>query len=248
MQPRPSTSPTAQRRDVIAYTRVSTTDQAVDGISLLAQRAQIGAYCRLHGLRLERVYVDEGLSAKNTTGRPAAQQVIARIRSGDIDGLVICALDRFVRSTRDAIDLADLCRNKGVGLHSIKERLDTTSALGGFFYTLLAALGELERKQIGERTAAALQHLRRCGRKIGGAAPYGFKVEIRQHHGQRKPWLVRDRRERAVIRLVKRLHAEGASLRSIAAELADRQIVTKSGTMNWHPEVVKTLVNTELTA
>ena len=57
---------------VIGYVRVSTEDQAGNGISLDAQRHRIEAYCAAHGLTLARVEQDAGISAKRTTNRPAS--------------------------------------------------------------------------------------------------------------------------------------------------------------------------------
>jgi site-specific DNA recombinase len=227
---------------VVGYVRVSTIDQSTEGVSLSAQRAQISAYCKMHRLHLEKIYCDEGLSAKNITGRPAVTEVLDLIRQRKVDGVVVTKLDRIVRSTRDAIDLADLCRQKQVGLHSIHERLDTTTPMGSFFYTLLAALGEMERKLIGDRTKTALSHLRAQGQKTGGFTPFGYRCISRRSGGRIVRKLVPVPEEQSVIRLVRRLRRSGRTLRSIAADLTRRGIKTKRGGSKWHPEGVNSLL------
>ena len=60
----------------IGYVRVSTEEQATEGVSLEAQRAKVVAYCGLHGLELAQTYADEGLSAKRADNRPGLQSAI----------------------------------------------------------------------------------------------------------------------------------------------------------------------------
>ena len=64
----------------------------------------------------------------------------------------------------------------GVSFHSIKETLDTQSAMGRFFFVLTAALAEMERRLIGERAKAALSHKRARNQKTGGDVPYGYDL------------------------------------------------------------------------
>ncbi len=230
---------------VIAYTRVSTGEQATEGVSLGAQREQVIAYCKINGLRLQRIYCDAGLSGKNTTGRPAALEVLDLIRRREVDGLVVCKLDRLVRSTRDALDVASLCRKRDVALHSIAERLDTSTSMGTFFFTLMAALGELERETIADRTRTSLRHMRAQGLKTGGSVPFGFSVRQRRRSGKRVRYLVANRAEQAVVRLAIRLRRTGGTLRSIAAELTRRRIRTKQGRSVWHPEGVRSIIKVD---
>ena len=226
---------------VVGYSRVSTTDQ-LDGVSLSAQAEKIKAYCLLHGLDLLQIYTDEGISAKTTTHRPAALQVIELIRKRKVEGVVILKLDRLVRSTKDAIVIAELCKAKNVALHSIYERIDTKSAVGGFFFTLMAALAELERKQVGERTAIALQYKRANGEKTGGDVPYGYDMKVKGRGIHAVKRLVLNPTEQGVITLIQRFRAKGKSLRGIAQELHRRKIKTKTGRTVWHPQVVKSII------
>jgi len=147
---------------VIGYVRVSTQEQT-EGVSLDAQRQKIKSYCGLHQLELKRIIADEGLSAKNMRGRPSAQELLALIERRAVDGLVMYKLDRLFRNTKDAITVAELCQKKGVALHSISEKINTETAFGEFFFTLMAALAQLERKQVSERTLGSLQYKRLKG-------------------------------------------------------------------------------------
>ena len=94
-------SPTA-----IGYVRVSTEEQATEGVSLDAQRAKVLAYCGLHSLGLAQTYADEGLSGKRADNRPGLQSAITHAcESRGV--LVVHSLSRLARSTRDAIDIAE---------------------------------------------------------------------------------------------------------------------------------------------
>ncbi len=162
---------------VIGYCRVSTTEQAESGISLDAQRHRLAAYCTAHGLTLARVEEDAGISARRTTNRPALQRALQALRNGEAVGLVAVKLDRLSRTTRDVLDLVAQAEKEAWALHSIEERLDTSSAQGRFVVTLLGALSQLEREQAAERTKSAMAELRRQGKRISGKPPFGFRFD-----------------------------------------------------------------------
>ncbi len=162
---------------VIGYARVSTVEQAESGISLDAQRHRLKAYCDAHGLVLARVEEDRGISARRTTNRPALQRALQALRKGEVVGLVAVKLDRLSRTTRDVLDLVARAEKESWALHSIEERLDTSSAQGRFVVTLLGALSQLEREQAAERTKCAMAELRRQGKRISGKPPFGYRFE-----------------------------------------------------------------------
>jgi site-specific DNA recombinase len=209
-------------RSAVGYVRVSTGEQAQEGISLEMQAAKIRAYCQLNDLTLTEIIEDVGVSAKNMTGRPGFQKALAMLFCGKTDALVVYKLDRAFRSTRDALDVAEALNKKAKGLHSITEKLDTSSAVGEFFFTLMASLAQMERKLIGERTAAALAQKRANGEKTGGQCPYGF----RSVDGK----LVPDVAEQSVVNLIKSFRAAGESTRSIARRLHEEGFTTRKGT------------------
>ena len=76
------------------YVRVSTEEQAREGVSLDAQRAKVQQYCDLHGLALARVYADEGISGKRADNRPGLQDAITAACGGK-GALVVYSLSRL---------------------------------------------------------------------------------------------------------------------------------------------------------
>jgi len=136
----------------IGYARVSTADQTL----ALQQEALKGAGC-------ERIFTDTASGSR--TDRPGLEEALSFARSGDT--LVIWRLDRLGRSLRHLLDLVAQLQDRGVGLLSLHESLDTTSPSGKLIFHVFAALAEFERDLIRERTAAGLQAARARGRHGG---------------------------------------------------------------------------------
>jgi len=220
--------------DAIGYVRVSTEDQAKEGISLDNQKSKIEAYCKLKDLDLSEIIEDAGISAKNLK-RPGVQRVLKLARTKQVDAVVIYKLDRIFRSTVDALETTRLFDKWGVSFHSIEETLDTQSAMGRFFFTLTAALAEMERCIIGERTKAALSHKRSRNEKTGGDVPYGYDLTP-------AGILIKNDNEQRIIRIIRNLNRDGYSLRKICRELEKSGHRTKRGNDLWHPQTISSIL------
>ena len=96
-----------ENRKTVAYVRVSTQDQATEGVSLDAQEARIAAYCVAMGFDVSEVVRDAGESAKSLQ-RPGMAKILESVRSGSVDRVVVLKLDRLTRSTRDLAALLEL--------------------------------------------------------------------------------------------------------------------------------------------
>ena len=155
---------------MIGYARVSTEDQNLD----LQRDALAGA---------EKIFEDRASGARDD--RPGLADALSHLRKGDC--LVVWRLDRLGRSMRSLIDFVENLRERGIDFRSINEGIDTTSAAGRFFFHVLAALAQMERELIRERTNAGLAAARARGRK-GGRRP---KLSAKQIAHARK--LLEDR-------------------------------------------------------
>ncbi len=142
----------------IGYIRVSTDEQAREGISLESQKAKITAYCELNDLELVGIIEDAGKSGKDLN-REGIQSLITEIKARRIDAVVVYKLDRLSRRVRDTLSLMDIIEKKNIAFHSITERIDTKSAMGKFFLNIMASMNQWERDTISERTKDALQHV-----------------------------------------------------------------------------------------
>jgi len=218
----------------VGYVRVSTEDQAKEGVSLDNQKVKIIAYCQLKDLELREIVEDAGISAKNLK-RTGVQKVLRLARRKEIDAVVVYKLDRIFRSTVDALETTKAFDKWGVSFDSIEETLDTRSAMGRFFFTLTAALAEMERRLIGERTKAALTHKRSKSEKTGGDIPFGYDLTP-------EGLLMQNNDEQRVIRIIRKLHGQAFSLRRICSELEREGHKTKRGNAVWHPETIAHII------
>lgn len=208
----------------IGYIRVSTEDQAKEGISLEVQRKKIGAYCQLNEMFLVGFMADEGISAKSIDGRPGLKQLLEMVERKEIDAIVIYKLDRMFRNTVDALQTAQALDQRGIALHSITERLDTKSAIGKFFFSLMASLAEMERNLISERTKDALRHKKENGERVGTIA-YGKRLDENDPSK-----LVDDPHEQQILAIITELRCRNYSYRKIAADLNASGFLTRRGT------------------
>ncbi len=215
----------------IGYCRVSTTEQASEGVSLEAQQARIAAYCQFNDLDLVGVVVDGGITGKNID-RAGLQQVLALVAAGKVDALVVTKLDRLSRRVVDTLALLEQFDRTGVAFHSIAERVDTKSAFGRFLTTVLAAMAEMERGVIAERTSAALQHKIAIGEHVGSPA-FGYRIS----DGKLAPV----DSELATARQIASLRSEGATLQAIADRLNAQGVPTKRRG-RWAPQTVKNVL------
>jgi site-specific DNA recombinase len=240
----------------VGYIRVSTDDQAKEGVSLDAQRAKVGAWCLANDATLDPadVFVEgEGVDRKSGRGksggradnRPALQAALDRV-CGCGGVLVFYSLSRLARSTRDTLAIAERLDKAGANLVSLSERIDTTSASGKMVFRMLAVLAEFERDLIRERTRDALQHKIRQGERCGKVR-FGSAVDPDDPRRSKKTGspvgLVPCPAEAESVILIRELAAGGRSLRGIAAELTRRGIPTKEGRPRWDHSTVKRILS-----
>lgn len=224
---------TAKQTVAIAYCRVSTEGQAVDGVSLEAQAAKVAAWCLANDCELVGTYTDAGLSGSRADNRPQLQAALDHAcRVGGV--LVTYSLSRLARSTADTIEIAARLEKAGADLASVSERIDTQSAAGRMLFRLLATLAEFEADQIRERTKAALGHKKAQGERVG-SVPYGFTLAADGIA------LVIDAAEQAVLETIRELRAAGVSMQGIADELNRRGIAAKRGGTWKHSSIQRIL-------
>jgi site-specific DNA recombinase len=146
----------------VGYIRVSTTEQALEGVSLDAQHTKVQAYAVVKDWTVSQIISDEGQSAKHLK-RPGLARLLALVDARQVDVVIVYKLDRLTRSVRDLNNLVELFEKKGVALVSLQESLDATTATGRLMMNLLASVSQWEREVIGERTRDAMQYLKAQG-------------------------------------------------------------------------------------
>lgn len=147
---------------LVGYARVSTDLQSTDG--------QIDA---LKAVGCERVF-EESISGTRAD-RPQLATALSYAREGDV--LVVTRLDRLARSLRQLLATVEDLQARGIGLRSLHESIDTTSAAGRLILHIFAALGQFEVELLRERTRTALAASRAKGR-VGGRPPALDAIKI----------------------------------------------------------------------
>jgi DNA invertase Pin-like site-specific DNA recombinase len=149
----------------LGYARVSTDGQ--DG----ALQVRV-----LESAGIDALYIDHGVSG-TATSRPRFDALLADLQPGDT--VVVYSLSRLSRGLRHLIDLGERFEADGIGLVSLTEQIDTSTGMGRFIYSMLAALAAMERDLLAERTRAGLEAARAAG-KVGGG-PAALTPEQRRH-------------------------------------------------------------------
>ena len=176
-------------KEAIGYVRVSTLRQVEEGNSIQSQIDELRNYANSRGLILlsKNIVIDDGISGGIPLwDRPNAQRLLKLIDSGEYEHLIVTKLDRMFRLTSDAIMSIEEMREAGVFLHIINmggQSLDSSSAIGQFFLTIIASVAQLERGLIAERTKEAMNYLMSRGRKFTRSI-YGWNVN---KNGRLKP-------------------------------------------------------------
>ena len=209
-------------KTAIGYVRVSTQEQATEGVSLDAQRDRLRAYCKVHAIKLIDIKADEGISG-STLERPGLQAALQVIKRGRANTLIVAKLDRLSRSLRDVCTLVeDFFGDERYHLLSLCGMVNTHSAAGRMVLMNLANYNQFEREMISERTRDALQHMRAQGVRLG-PAPYGYEFSHEVDHKGRRI-LVPLAHEQEVLGKIKSMRADGLRLHEIARRLNEAQI------------------------
>lgn len=199
----------------VTYTRVSTGKQQINGVSLEAQAEAILDYCLQQGIEIVGEFSDT-LSA-STAQRPEFLNAVSMAKSQKAM-LIVYSTSRFARDTMDQLGIERELRDAGSRLVSLTDPVETDTPQGEAMFTMMAAFNQMERRLIGERTKAAMQHMKAQGKRVG-SVPHGYKAI-----GDK---LVKDETEQAIIAEVKRLRAEGLSLAAISKQLAGKGVFNR---------------------
>ena len=150
---------------LIGYARVST--QAQD---LAAQAAGLESL----GVDVSRIYVEKA-SGRSTRSRPQLEAALTSLRPGDV--FVVTKLDRLSRSVTDSHRIAERIAAAGAALQIDRSVHDPSTAMGKFFFSILATFAEFEADVASQRTKEGLAIARAKGR-LNGKPP---KLSKRQH-------------------------------------------------------------------
>ena len=155
------------------YLRVSTREQDV-----VSQRHQIDQWLEANGLTVpdHRWYVDHGWSGKNLT-RPHFQSLQSAIHHGQVQTVVVYALDRLARNALEGLQVLHDWLKKGVRLVAVREQFDFSGDVGQLIASVLWHVAQMERNLLRERQLAGIDAARERQRQARELAGQSKSVE-----------------------------------------------------------------------
>lgn len=199
------------------YVRVSTDEQATEGLSLDAQARLLREYCAAQGYEEYGLYTDAGESAR-TDKRPAFQEMIlaARRKPRPFDVILVHKTDRFARNRDDSTVYKALLRREcGIDVVSITERFED-SPVGRLMEGIMEVIAEFYSGNLALEVKKGMIERARSGRSLG-LAPFGYTTDAEGHY-------VVEPQEADLLRWIFDRYAEGWSRSSLAAALAARDL------------------------
>lgn len=213
---------------LLAYTRVSTAEQAADGTTSLEEQSRvIYGYAMAKGFNKfdVNIYEDAGVSGSLPLRlRPAGADLLEAVKPGDT--VIAAKLDRLFRNSLDALKVYTDFKERGI--HLVLFDLGTTpitddSGISKLIFSILSAFSDHERGVIRERILGGKAAKKAKGGHTGGEAPYGFRIVGEKRESRLEP----AEEEQRVIKRVCELDKWRPHM--IARQLADEQIFTRTG-------------------
>jgi site-specific DNA recombinase len=190
--------------------------------SLDAQREACEAYIKSQaheGWRLVPVHYDDGAFSGASLERPALQQLLADVRAGKIDIVLVYKVDRLTRSLADFAKLIELFDVHGVSFVSVTQSFNSSSSMGRLTLNVLLSFAQFERELIGERVRDKIAASKRKGLWVGGPVPLGYTAVDKK--------IVVVPTEAEAVRMIFARYLELGSIRALADGLDRRGIRSK---------------------
>ncbi len=221
-----SAAPRRHSRRCAIYTRKSSEDGLEQEFnSLHAQREACEAFIKSQRHEgwccLSQRYDDGGRSGGNME-RPALQQLLADIREGKVNVVIVYKIDRLTRSLADFAKIVEIFDAKGVSFVSVTQQFNTTTSMGRLTLNVLLSFAQFEREVTGERIRDKIAASKKKGMWMGGVPPLGYAVRARK--------LVILEREAENVRHIFRRYAALGSVRLLQQDLEAHGIAGKSWT------------------
>lgn len=170
---------------VAGYIRVSTTEQALHGLSLTAQMQKIQQHADAHNMKIVEWYKDEGVSARKLIrNRPELQRMIQDAEKGRFTRILFIKLDRFFRSVAEYHEC--MKRIAPVVWSTTEEEYDLTTANGRMLVNMKLTIAELEADLGSERINIVNEYKLSTGQPLSGSQPFGWMIAVDPQTGKKK--------------------------------------------------------------
>src|SRR5687767_1011755 len=205
------------------YTRVSSDEGLEQAFnSLDAQREACAAYIlsqKHEGWTTLPARYDDGGYSGGSMDRPALRQLLADVRAGRIDAVIVYKVDRLTRALADFARIIAIFDAAGVSFVSVTQAFNTTFSMGRLTLNVLLSFAQFEREVTAERVRDKIAASKRKGMRMGGPIPLGYDVANKK--------LVINPEEAERVRLIFRRYLELGCLTKLLRDLEERGIRTK---------------------
>ena len=211
------------------YTRKSS-DEGLDQQfnSLDAQREACEAYVKSQVAEgwqaLPGQYNDGGFSG-GSMERPGLKQLLADIKAGKVDVIVVYKIDRLTRSLADFVRMVELFDRHEVSFVSVTQSFSTTSSMGRLTLNVLLSFAQYERELTGERIRDKIAASKAKGMWLGGALPLGYDLPV-----DKSRTLIVNETEADTVRLIFARYLELGAVNTLEAWLDEQGIRSKQRT------------------
>jgi len=210
-------------RSCAVYTRKSSEEGLEQEFnSLDAQREAGEAFIKSQaheGWRLVKTRYDDGGYSGGNLERPALQGLLADIRAGKVNTVVVYKVDRLTRSLSDFAKLIELFEARGVSFVSVTQQFNTTTSMGRLMLNVLLSFAQFEREVTGERIRDKIAASKKKGLWMGGMPAIGYDIRERK--------LVINESEAKVIRHIFSRYAALRSVGKLGRELKSQGYLTR---------------------
>jgi site-specific DNA recombinase len=206
------------------YARISS-DRTGAGLGVERQEEECRTLAERLGLTVVEVYTDNDVSAYSGKPRPGYRALLAAIRAGQVDAVLVWHTDRLHRSMAELLDYIAACQTRDVPTHSVTSGpLDLSTPSGKMTAKIAAAVAEQEIEHMIERKRAARVQAAAAGKWPGGRRPFGYEAD----------GVTVNQAEADAIRWAASQLLAGMSLNAIVAKMNDRGLRTSTGKV-WRP-------------
>lgn len=163
---------------VALYIRVSTEEQARQGLSLDAQEQDLRNFAERKGYSVVGLYVDDGASArKSPFKRKAFKRLLIDVEQGLVDRILFIKLDRWFRSVRDYYKAQDILDSHSVDWETTQEQYNTTTTNGRLMLNVKLSVAQNESDMTSDRIKFVFEQKRARHEVVTGSFPTGYKIE-----------------------------------------------------------------------
>jgi len=207
------------------YTRKSSEEGLEQAFnSLDAQREACEAYVQSQqheGWQARPQSYDDGGISGSTLERPALQRLLADIKAGHVDVVVVYKVDRLTRTLSDFARLVEIFDTHQVSFVSVTQQFNTTTSMGRLTLNVLLSFAQFEREVTGERIRDKIAASKRKGMWMGGFVPLGYNVKDR--------CLIPNPSEVSTVRRLYQLYLEHKNVREVRAAAGRGNLRSKTG-------------------